>query len=515
VVGRLGPESFYFTTTTGNSATLFREFGRLASWWGLPVGLVNLTGHYSAFNLAGPDSRAVLAEHTTLDLSNEAFPYLGIRATVIAGAPCRIMRVGFVGELGYEVHLPAEYALDVWRALRASGARFQLQTFGVEAQRILRLEKGHIIVSQDTDGVTNALEIGVNWALRMEKPFFIGQRSLAILAKQPRRQTLVGFNLPAEATLRPRESHLILEGGQIAGRVTSTCFSPTLGRCIGLALVTPSVAKGEKLRIRIDRGEEIEAAITPPPFYDREGERQRLEPVKPVVDTIRPRGAATSAQRRSPIESALASAAPARAEGSPRLKFEDRSPRERFGCKGPGAEAWLATAGFAVPRAPNSAQVDASGVLVARLATAEFLIEAMEGGAERVAAARGQLEAVARPPGVYPVARADLVIDISGAHLNPLLRQVCSVDFAPLLESRAAMSGPVTLTSMIGVGVVALVRDGSGGEAVLTLWMDPSFAHYFWTTLLEVGRDLGEVAVNEYIGALRSSAPSPAIHQRG
>ncbi|HKF98454.1 MAG TPA: glycine cleavage T C-terminal barrel domain-containing protein [Steroidobacteraceae bacterium] len=514
VVGRLGPESFYFTTTTGNSATLFREFGRLASWWGLPVGLVNLTGHYSAFNLAGPASRAVLAEHTTLDLSNGAFPYLGIRATVIAGAPCRIMRVGFVGELGYEVHLPAEYALDVWRALRASGARFQLQTFGVEAQRILRLEKGHIIVSQDTDGVTNALEIGVSWALRMEKPFFIGQRSLAILAKQPRRQTLVGFNLPAEATLRPRESHLILEDGQIAGRVTSTCFSPTLGRCIGLALVAPSVAKGEKLRIRIDRGEEIEATITPPPFYDREGERQRLEQVEPVVDTIRPRGAATTAQRRSPIESALASAPPARPGGSA-LKFEDLSPRERFGCKGPGAEAWLATAGFAVPRAPNSAQVDASGVLVARLATAEFLIEAMEGGAERVAAARGQLEAVARPPGVYPVARADLVIDISGAHLNPLLRQVCSVDFAPLLESRAAMSGPVTLTSMIGVSVVALVRDGSGEEAVLTLWVDPSFAHYFWTTLLEVGRDLGEVAVNEYSGALRSSAPSHAIHQRG
>jgi sarcosine oxidase subunit alpha len=514
VVGRLGPESFYFTTTTGNSATLFRELGRLASWWGLPVGLVNLTGHYSAFNLAGPDSRAVLAEHATLDLSNEAFPYLGIRETVIAGAPCRIMRVGFVGELGYEIHLPAEYALDVWRALRASGARFQLQTFGVEAQRILRLEKGHIIVSQDTDGVTNALEIGVNWALRMEKPFFIGQRSLAILVKQPRRQTLVGFNLPAEATLRPRESHLILEGGQIAGRVTSTCFSPTLGRCIGLALVAPSVAKGEKLRIRIDRGEEIEATITPPPFYDREGERQRLGQVKPVVDTIRPRGA-TSAQWRSPIEAALASAPPARPGGSKRLKFEDLSPRERFGCKGPGAEAWLAAAGFAVPRAPNSAQVDASGVLVARLATAEFLIEAMEGGAERVAAARGQLGAVARPPGVYPVARADLVIDISGAHLNPLLRQVCSVDFAPLLESRAAISGPVTLTSMIGVSVVALVRDGSGGEAVLTLWVDPSFAHYFWTTLLEVGRDLGEVAVNEYIGALRSSAPGHAIHQRG
>jgi sarcosine oxidase gamma subunit len=154
-------------------------------------------------------------------------------------------------------------------------------------------------------------------------------------------------------------------------------------------------------------------------------------------------------------------------------------------------------------------------VLVARLATAEFLIEAVEGGAERVAAAGAQLGPAARPAGVYPVARADLVIGVSGAHLNPLLRQICSVDFAPLLESRAATSGRVTLTSMIGVGVVALVRDGSDGEAALTLWVDPSFAHYFWTTLLEVGRDLGEVAVGEYSGASRFSAPSHAIHQRG
>ena len=89
------------------------------------------------------------------------------------------------------------------------------------------------------------------------------------------------------------------------------------------------------------------------------------------------------------------------------------------------------------------------------------------------------------------------MIGIGGAHLNLLLRQICSVDFAPGLESCAAGSGPVTLTSMIGVGVVAFIRGGSDREPVLTLWVDPSFAHYFWTTLLEVGRDLGAVAVNE------------------
>jgi sarcosine oxidase, subunit alpha len=497
VVGRLGTESFYFTTTTGNSATLFREFGRLATWWGLSVGLVNLTGHYCAFNLAGPHSRALLAAHTALDLADEAFPYLGIREGLIAGAPARILRVGFVGELGYEIHLPADYAVDVWRALCASGPRFQLQAFGVEAQRRLRLEKGHIIVGQDTDGVTNALEIGMPWALRMDKPFFIGQRSLAILQKQPRRQTLVGFSLPPQAPLSPRESHLVLSRGEIAGRVTSTGWSPTHARCIGLALVNPTVAAGKKLRIRIDQGQEIDAEIVSLPFYDPQGERQRsTSPGESAAREVRQPASPVSARRRSPL--APGSASPERLHpAGARLRFEDHSRRERFGCKGPGAEAWLAATGLAVPPAPNSAQVDAGGVLVARLATAEFLVEAVDGGAARVEAARRQLAAATRPAEVYPVARADLVVGVGGPHLNSLLRQVCSVDFAPLLRSCAARAGPVILTSMIGVGVVAFIRGDSAAEALLTLWVDPSFTHYFCTTLLEVGRDLGGVAVSE------------------
>jgi sarcosine oxidase, subunit alpha len=285
VVGRIGPESYYFTTTTGNSATLFREFGRLATGWRLPVGLVNLTGHYAAFNLAGPAARAVMREHTGLDLTEASFPYLGLREALVAGAPCRIMRVGFVGELGYEIHLPAGKATQVWRALLATGARFGLQPFGVEAQRMLRLEKGHLIVGQDTDGLTNALEIDAPWAIKMDKPFFIGQRSLRILQQQPRRQQLVGFSLPPHlpgprAAVLPKECHLVLDDDAIAGRVTSVGYSPTLARCIGLALVAPKVAAGKHLRIRIDQGVQIDADITRPPFYDAAGERQRLaEPV--------------------------------------------------------------------------------------------------------------------------------------------------------------------------------------------------------------------------------------------
>jgi sarcosine oxidase subunit alpha len=276
VIGRLAPESFYLTTTTGNSATLFREFGRLASWWGLSVGLVNLTGHFGAFNLAGPASRVVLQPHCSIDLTDAAVPFLALREAEIAGARCRLMRVGFVGELGYEIHCEASQALQVWRALFAAGERYAIRPFGVEAQRLLRLEKGHVIVSQDTDGLTNALEIDAGFAIRMDKPFFVGQRSLRILERQPRRQQLVGFTLRGDAPVKPRECHLVLDGAEIAGRVTSVAASPTLHRCIGLALVTPKVAQGKRLHIRVDGAELIEAEITKPPFYDATGERQRV-----------------------------------------------------------------------------------------------------------------------------------------------------------------------------------------------------------------------------------------------
>lgn len=278
VIARLGPESFYFTTTTGNSASVYRELARLATLWGLQVGLVNLTGHYAAFNIAGPASRATLAPYTDIDLSEQAFPYLAVREGHIAGAPCRAMRVGFVGELGYEIHVPASAAIDVWRALFAGDRR--LRPFGVEAQRMLRLEKGHLIVGQDTDGVTNALELNMGWALRMEKPFFVGQRSLRSLSAIPRRQSLVGFRIEATASQtshrRVKESHLVIEGSQIAGRVTSVGWSPTLQCLIGLALVHPGVASGKQLSIRVDGGGLVTAELTTLPFYDPHGERQRM-----------------------------------------------------------------------------------------------------------------------------------------------------------------------------------------------------------------------------------------------
>jgi len=177
------------------------------------------------------------------------------------------------------------------------------------------------------------------------------------------------------------------------------------------------------------------------------------------------------------------------------LRLQDCSVRTRCGCKGPGAAGWLAAQGYRVPERPNSAVLDAAGALVARLASSEFLIESVGTAGERVASTRSQLEQRTQPADVYPVAREDFVVSLSGAALQTLLRQTCSVDFAPLLAGAVADGGPIVLTSMIGVGVVAWPQRVQAQPSV-TLWCDPSFAHYFWSTLLEVGEADGSVIIN-------------------
>jgi sarcosine oxidase subunit alpha len=278
LVARLAEDRFYVTTTTTASGPVYREMQRWAILWGLKVVLANLTGANAAINLAGSRSREILGELCNLDLSQSAFPYMGLREGQIAGAPARLIRVGFVGECGYEIHLPAYYAASVWDRLLEAGQRFGIRPFGVEAQRILRLEKAHVIISQDTDGLTNPFEANMAWAVKSDKPFFVGGRSLQILKRKPRTRVLVGFTLakdrPSSAPM-PKECHLIIEQGEIVGRVTSITRSPTLRQVIGLAFVRPERAKpGTNFQIRIDDGSMIHATVVETPFYDPGNTRQ-------------------------------------------------------------------------------------------------------------------------------------------------------------------------------------------------------------------------------------------------
>ncbi len=276
VVARLTDDRFYVTATSSGVAAFYREMQRWALIFGMDVTLVNATGQLTAMNLAGPRSRAVLEELTGIDLAPDAFPYLAVRKATVASVPVTLMRVGFVGELGYEIHVPAACGHDVWTSLMRSGQSHRIRPFGVEAQRLLRLEKGHLIVGHDTDALTNPFEADVAWAIGKNKTFFIGSRSLEIARGKPLTRRLVGLVFTAgEAGRLPEECNLIINDGEIMGRITSIGRRSTLGHPIAMAFVQPELAvHGTQLKIRVGDGSLVEAQVAAMPFYDPENARQ-------------------------------------------------------------------------------------------------------------------------------------------------------------------------------------------------------------------------------------------------
>jgi len=192
----------------------------------------------------------------------------------VAGIPTLLLRIGFVGELGYEMHFPADYGEAMWDALMEAGAEFGIQPFGVEAQRILRLEKGHLIVTQDTDALTTVLEAEMGWACKFDKEDFVGKSALERLRERGFRQKLVGFEVPGGEL--PNEGDQVLDtGNRPVGRVTSVRRSPTLDRVIGLAwLPLDAGAAASEFSIR-SHGVTLKATVVPTPFYDPDGTRMR------------------------------------------------------------------------------------------------------------------------------------------------------------------------------------------------------------------------------------------------
>ncbi|UTW08906.1 2Fe-2S iron-sulfur cluster-binding protein [Pseudomonas benzenivorans] len=275
VCARLADNHFYVTATTSGVDRIYQQMLKWNAQWRLNVDIANVTAAIAAVNLAGPLSRQVLEKVCQdVDLSAEAFPYMGVRTGRVADIPARLMRVGFVGELGYEIHVPARYAERLWDVLMDAGAEFRIRPFGVETQRLLRLEKGHVIVSQDTDGMTHPGELDLQWAIGRKKPFFVGKRSIEILEAQPLKRKLVGFSLP-QGSPQPLEGHLVLKGADISGNVTSCEYSQTLGQIIGLAYASADQAEpGAQIPIRVEGGQVVNATVVNLPFYDPQNLRQ-------------------------------------------------------------------------------------------------------------------------------------------------------------------------------------------------------------------------------------------------
>lgn len=268
IVARMAEDSFYLTTSTGNTALVYREMQRWQQIWQLEITLINVTGVYAAMNLAGPAATRILTS-----LAEDRSVIHTLRAgdvveTIVSANKVKLISVGFVSHTAYEMHVPVNQAMNLWNALLVAGQPYGLKVFGTEAQRILRLEMGHALIGHDTDGLTNPFEANRESALKMQKPFFVGQRSLKIIDKKPRIKTLVAFTLTSNSIKQmPQECNLVIEDGEIVGRVTSIAYSPTLQKTIGLAYVQPSKeAIGSVFEIRTDNGTLVQAQVVKAPF---------------------------------------------------------------------------------------------------------------------------------------------------------------------------------------------------------------------------------------------------------
>jgi sarcosine oxidase subunit alpha len=272
-IARLADDDYYVTTTSTGAGAVLEWFEWWNAVWGMDVRIVNVTGAVAAVNVAGPNARELMTRLTDLDVGSEAFTYLDAKHAQVAGVPSLILRIGFVGELGYEIHFPSPYGEHVWDAILAQGADLGVRPFGLEPQRILRLEKMHILIGQDTDSESNAFEASMPWIVKLEKEDFVGKWSLEHVQERGFREQLVGFEMTNGVV--PPEGGQIVVGGRPGGRVTSSRWSSHLGRAIGMAWVPPDLAEdGAEIAIKVDGGVE-KAHVRLRPFFDPDGERLR------------------------------------------------------------------------------------------------------------------------------------------------------------------------------------------------------------------------------------------------
>jgi glycine cleavage system aminomethyltransferase T len=259
---RDGETRFVLSFTSGGAANAEMWVRDWIETWGLRVHVLDQTTSLAAINVTGP------LAHRLLQLAGLADPprFLGHVHADVAGVPCHVMRLSFTGEAAFELHHPIDRSVELWRALMELGRDLGIRPHGLKALFGLRLEKGHVIVGMDSEMDSTPRRLGMDWAVRMDKPFFIGKPSLARTEPLPDRRRLVGFTMPGVA---PTEGSPIWSGGEIVGHVTGSWRSPVLGHAVMLGWLKRAPFPDH---VEIDGRE---AVVAPTPFYDPEGIRAR------------------------------------------------------------------------------------------------------------------------------------------------------------------------------------------------------------------------------------------------
>jgi sarcosine oxidase, subunit alpha len=281
VLSRLAPDKFLVGTTSSgaNAIGYWLEEWLFCEWPNLNVRVLPVTAQWAVVTVSGPRARDLLKTfETNIDLSAGACPHMSAREGMFAGVPARIHRVSFTGDLSFEVAVPARYGEALWREMLSRGAKFGATPFGIEALMIMRTEKGYLHVGSDTDGTTMPQDVGFADIMAKKKSDYVGKRSTMLpVARDPRRE-FVGLAVAEGEAPLPIGAHVIdpNEGVDVRrshGWVTSTCFSPTLGRPHALALVENGRARlGETVTLLSTSGRRT-ATIVAPCAFDPNGER--------------------------------------------------------------------------------------------------------------------------------------------------------------------------------------------------------------------------------------------------
>ena len=278
---RIGEQDYFMTTTTANAAKvlMFLEFLLQTSWRELRVHVTSVTDQWAAIAIAGPHSRTLLSSVAIgVDMGREAFPANHLRYAEIAGAPVRIHRVSYSGELAYEIYVPSGFAHMVWTTIAEIGKPLGLLTYGTEAMGALRIEKGHV-AGAEIDGRTTLHDLELHGLAAKDKPFVGSVLMSREFLVAPTRPTLVGLHIAGKKGARAGSLLFSSEGpvsGHGEGWVSSTTYSPALGGNIALGFLRNGGARmGEALRI-VDHlgGDTLTAQVVSSHFYDPEGDRQ-------------------------------------------------------------------------------------------------------------------------------------------------------------------------------------------------------------------------------------------------
>ncbi|WP_299329521.1 2Fe-2S iron-sulfur cluster-binding protein [Parasphingopyxis sp.] len=281
IISRLGERHFLVHTTSGAGTRILHhlEEWHQCEWSSDRVHIVDVSDAWGIVLVSGPKARELIARlPLCIDLSNAAFSHMTVQTAELSRRPIRIHRASFTGEISYEIAVPWGVTASLWDCLIRSGEDLGVSPFGFESLQVMRTEKGYLHVGADTDGTTLPDDVGYGAMVRRKKADFVGKRSLEFQAAQdPARFQFVGLEsdsalLPIGGSLVDRAS--MRSPAELQGYVTSSVFSPTLGRPIALGLLARGRARlGETVGV-YDSGRWTQARVVAPHAFDPEGERQ-------------------------------------------------------------------------------------------------------------------------------------------------------------------------------------------------------------------------------------------------